>query len=314
MITCVEKHIDRRGFLKLAGIGGVVFVSGLGLLPHIRGIAAASHNLYGGADSDAGDFFFVQLSDSHWGFNNPKINPHYDTTLPGAIEAVNRLPQQPDFVVFTGDLTQTTDDGAQRRRRMEQFRKIAGRLSVKDVKFLAGEHDASLDEGKAFHEFFGPSFYTFKHKGVTFIALDNVSDPEGAVGEAQRKWLAGELARLSRNDPIIVLTHRPLFDLYPSWDWATADGAQVIEILSPYSNVTVFYGHIHQINHHTTGHINHHSARSLMWPLPAPGSLPKKIQLPWDPRQPYKGLGYREIAADPDQSRYDLSEFPIAKA
>jgi hypothetical protein len=309
----VEKNIDRRGFLRLAGIGGVVFVSTLGVLPHLRALGGAP----GGtaqAGSDSEDFFFVQLSDSHWGFKNPKINPHYDTTLPRAVEAVNQLEQRPDFVVFTGDLTQTTDDGGERRRRMAEFSKIAGRLAVKDVKFLAGEHDASLDEGKAFREFFGPTYYTFKHKGVTFVALDNVSDPQGAVGESQRKWLAGELAKGSRTDPIVVLAHRPLFDLYPSWDWATGDGAQVLEVLSPYSNVTVFYGHIHQINHHTTGHINHHSARSLMWPLPAPGSLPKKIQLPWDPQQPYKNLGFREVDASPEYSRYGLNEFPITEA
>ncbi len=309
----MEKHIDRRAFLKLAGIGGAVFVSGLGLLQHADGIAAA-RALYRGNEADGEDFFFVQLSDSHWGFSNPAINPHYGTTLVRAVEAVNHLPQAPDFVVFTGDLTQTTEDGSERRRRMEQFREIAGRLAVKEVRFLAGEHDAALDEGKAFHEFFGPSFYTFKHKGVTFIALDNVSDPEGAVGEGQRRWLAGELAKLSRSAAIIVLTHLPLFDLYPSWDWATADGGQVMELLLPYSNVTVFYGHIHQINHHTTGHINHHSAQSLMWPLPAPGSLPRKIQLPWDTRQPYKGLGFREVAADRRHSRYDLREFPMAEA
>jgi 3',5'-cyclic AMP phosphodiesterase CpdA len=310
----MQEIIDRRKFMKLAGIGGAVFVSSLGLLPHLGKLARAASGSTHGSMYDADDFYFVQLSDSHWGFKNPKINPRYDTSLPNAIAAVNGLEVQPDFVVFTGDLTQTTDDGSERRRRMEQFSKIARGLAVKDVKFLPGEHDASLDEGTAFREFFGPTYYTFKHKGVNFIVLDNVSDPQAAVGDSQRKWLSGELARLGRNDPIIVLTHRPLFDLLPSWDWATADGAQVVEILSPYQNVTVFYGHIHQINHHMTGHIAHHSARSLMWPLPAPGSLPKKIQLPWDPKQPYKGLGFREVRADPDQSRYDLNEFPLTEA
>src|SRR6267143_1755715 len=75
---------------------------------------------------------------------------------------------------------------------------------------------------------------------------------------------------------IALLTHRPLFPLYPQWDWATRDGEQAIELLMPYRNVVVFYGHIHQEHHFKTGHIEHHSAKSLIFPLPAPGSMPKR--------------------------------------
>src|SRR6185436_4401548 len=192
------------------------------------------------------------------------------------------LEDQPDFVVFTGDLTHTTDDDTVRRERMKRFQDIASRLKVKTVHYLAGEHDASLDEGDAFQRFFGALHYTFDHKGVHFIVLDNVSDASGIVGEKQLAWLKTDLAKLPKERPIVVLTHRPLFDLALDWDWATRDGQGVIDALMPHPNVTVSYGHIHQENHHMTCHIAHHSAKGLIFPLPAPGSQPKRDPIPWD--------------------------------
>ena len=140
--------IDRRQFLELsalatAGIAGVVFSIGL------RGVARAASGQRGE------DFVFAQLSDTHWGFADPKINPESEHTLSKAVAAVNALSRQPDFLVFTGDLTHTTDDANERRRWCARFKEIAAGFRVKDVRFLPGEHDASLDGGEAFREFFG---------------------------------------------------------------------------------------------------------------------------------------------------------------
>ena len=118
---------------------------------------------------------------------------------------------------------------------------------------MPGEHDASLDNGKAFKEFFGPTHYTFDHKGVHFIVVDNVSDPMAAIGDEQLQWLKADLDAQPKDARIVVFTHRPLFDLYPQWDWATRDGAQAIALLQTHDNVTVFYGHIHQENHFHDG-------------------------------------------------------------
>lgn len=293
--------IDRRDFLKLAGLGGAVFVSGL------AGCAGMS-----GAKQE--DFYFVQLSDTHWGFKGPALNPDADGTLQKAVAAVNALPFEADFIVFTGDLTHTTDDPAERRRRLAQFREIVGGLKNKNVRFMPGEHDASLDNGQAWKEFFGASFYSFDHKGVHFIAIDNVSDASARIGEAQLAWLKEDLAKQDKDARIVVFTHRPLFDLAPQWDWATRDGAQAIDLLMPYRNVTVFYGHIHQENHHMTGHIAHHSAKSLIFPLIAPGSAPKRAPVPWDPAQPYKGLGFRGVETELAKAEYEITEFPAVKA
>ncbi|HZX42333.1 MAG TPA: metallophosphoesterase, partial [Myxococcaceae bacterium] len=276
-------QFDRRELMKLLGLGGVVLGSGL-----------PGFSLAASKGQPAQDFMFLQLSDSHWGFSGPP-NPEADRTLKEAVAAVNASKEKPDFIVFTGDLTHTTDDDALRRKRMAEFKAIVADLRVPKIYYLPGEHDASLDKGQAYQENFGVLHQSFVHKGVHFIALDNVSDPKGAVGDTQIDWLKSELGKLDKDAPIVVLAHRPLFDLFPQWDWATADSAKVLSVLEPYRHLTVFYGHIHQENHRTTGNIAHHSAKSLIFPLPAPGSVPKKAAVPWDPQRPANGLGFREV-------------------
>ena len=296
----MSHEMDRRDFLKLAGIGGFLLASGFGGSLVTRA-----------AESGQDSFIFAQLSDTHVGFDEKNINPDYAGTLTKAVAKINGLTTQPDFVVFTGDLTHTVDDPKERRKRLGEFRDIAKGLKVKDVKFIPGEHDAALDSGEAYREYLGPSFYSFDHKGVHFIAIDNVSDPRGMIGDSQLAWLADDLRKRDKDALIVVLTHRPLFDLYPQWDWTTRDGARALELLMPFKNVAVFYGHIHQEHHHMTGPIAHHAARGLMYPLPAPGSLPKKQPVPWDPAQPYKGLGERTIEARTGTGQYQLFELPV---
>ena len=299
--------IDRRKFLELSTLGGgAVFLSGL----YPQTLAAASDKATATAYSD---FYFVQLSDSHWGFSGPP-NPEAASTLKKAVASVNALDQQPDFIVFTGDLTHTTDDPQERRKRMKEFRDIVSELKVKTVHFMPGEHDASLDNGAAFKEFFGQTHYTFDHKGVHFIALDNVSDPGAKIGGEQLEWLKNDLAQRDKDAPIVVFTHRPLFDLAPKWDWATRDGAEAVALLMPHTNVTVFYGHIHQEHHHQTGHIAHHAAKSLIFPLPAPGSQDKRTPIPWDAAAPYRGLGFREVEAESKATEFKIAELPVTKA
>ncbi len=288
----------RRELMKLLGFGGVVFASGL---------AGACTRAMRNTPDDVDDFFFVQLSDTHWGFKGPP-NPEAANTLRQAVAAVNALPRQPDFVVFTGDLTHTTDDVAERHRRMREFQEIVGALKTKAHRYMPGEHDASLDEGQAFQEHFGPTHYSFDHKGIHFAVIDNVSDPGASIGAAQLDWLLADLKPLRGDAPIVVFTHRPLFDLAPQWDWATKDGSKAIDLLQHWKNVTVFYGHIHQEHHFRTGAIAHHAAQSLIFPLPPPLSQPKRAPVPWDPMHPRRGLGFREISVDESRLVLALKE------
>lgn len=298
----MTQQIDRREFLRLAGVGGgVVFASGL---------SSCASSMMGTPIAAQDDFFFVQLSDTHWGFNGPP-NPDSKVTLQKAVASVNALSRQPDFVIFTGDLTHTTDDVAERRKRHAEFKQIVSALTVKNVKFIPGEHDASLDRGQVYREFFGDPNYVFTHKGVNFITIDNVTDPTASIGEAQLDWFGKQLSTLDKNAKLVVFTHRPLFNLAPKWDWATRDGAKAVELLMPFPNVTVFYGHIHQEHHQMTAHILHHAAKSLIFPLPAPMSTPTRTPIAWDPAQPYRGLGFREMQAKAGPSPVGITELPV---
>ena len=292
----MSNTFDRRDFLKLSGLGGVVFASSLG--PWGRALAASGQ-----------DFFFVQMTDTHWGYEGP-ANPEAKNTLKRVVAMVNALETQPDFIMFTGDLTQATPDAAERQKRMTGFKAIVAGLSVKDVRFIPGENDAGLDDGATYKANFGPSHYSFDHKGVHFVALDNVSDPNGLIGETQLAWLRDDLAKQDKAQPIVVFAHRPLFNLYPAWDWATTDGAKAIDILTPYDNVTVFYGHIHQEHHQMTGKIAHHAATSLIFPFPPAGSAPKRKPIAWDATHPFRGLGFR--TAQSAEQHFNLVTKPIA--
>lgn len=292
----MELDARRRDFFKLAGLGGAVLASSLG--PWGAALAAAGQ-----------DFVFVQMTDSHWGFEGPP-NPEAKHTLQRAVAAVNALALQPDFVMFTGDLTHASPDDQERHRRMTEFKSIVAGLKVKDVRFIPGENDAGLDDGEMYRTVFGAGNYSFDHKGVHFVALDNVSDPNGLIGERQLEWMHADLARFDKAQPIVVFAHRPLFDLYPAWDWATVDGSKAIDLLTPYQNTSVFFGHIHQEHHQSTGHIAHHAAESLIFPFPPAGSQPKRSPLPWDAAHPFKGLGFtsaRNRAGGVDPSTKDIA-------
>ncbi|HLK39562.1 MAG TPA: metallophosphoesterase [Polyangiaceae bacterium] len=307
----------RRDVLKLTTLGGVVFASSL--LRSTAGCSSDKSAVMGAAGPKPGtprgaqqEFFFLQLSDPHWGFTGPQVNPEPTLELPAAIAAVNAIANKPDFVIFTGDLTHTTDDVNVRKQRMTEFQSIVAGLNVPMVKFMAGEHDAAADGGVTFKQFFGDTYYSFDHKGVHFIALDNVSDPTSNLGMTQLDWLKSDLAPLDIEAPIVVFSHRPLWALRADWDWTTPDGQQAIDQLSAFHNVTVFFGHIHQELVYMTGHIAHHAARSLMFALPSPDSdASKPNPVPWDPEHPNANLGFRSIDAATNPGDYQVTEMPL---
>jgi 3',5'-cyclic AMP phosphodiesterase CpdA len=263
------------------------------------------------AKGDDGRLYFVQVSDTHWGFNNPKINPDFAGTLKKGIAEINSLEGAPDFLIFTGDETHITNDESARPQRMTQFKDMIADLDVKTIRFIPGEHDASLDNAKDYTEFFGETHYTFEVKGVHFIVLDNVTNPDGSLGEGQLSWLSGVLGGLDTAAPLIVFAHRPLMDVYPSWGWRTKDGAQAMALLKPFSNVTLFYGHIHQEREDAQEGFTQHAAQGMMFPLPKPGSTDKPNPLPWDPAHPYRGLGFRTVVLDLKTGQFTIREYGI---
>ena len=285
--------MKRRDFLKISGAA----LGGAALLRFTTTTAAAS--LLAKKNGEAPTpFSIVQLSDTHVGFQGPP-DPLGTKAFERAVDLINDLHPRPDLILFTGDLTHDSEDPAEHAKRMKSFRTIADRLRVKTRYHVPGEHDAALDGGVLFRENFGETHYSFDHRGVHFIALDNVSLGKPIVGASQLAWLKNDLARYPKTAPIIVFTHRPLFDLRSDWEWFTGDGDAVTNALAPYDNVTVLYGHIHRVDHHATGKIQHHAARSLIFGFPDPAATADKKPLPFDAAEPFRNLGIRQLRGAP---------------
>jgi predicted phosphodiesterase len=262
-----EDKIDRRAMLKCMAW------TGTGLLWTIDSGVLSSRLL--GAPSEKSGFTFVQISDSHIGFNKP-ANPDVTATMQAAIAKINDLPQTPDFLIHTGDLTHQS-----KPKEFDDMDGVLQSAKVKDIFYVPGEHDTSVDDGKLYLEKYGKNakgagWYSFDHKGVHFVGLVNVVKMEGMgnLGQEQLDWLQKDLKTVSSSAPLVLFAHIPLWMVYPEWGWGTKDGAEALSYAKRFGSVTVLNGHIHQIMQKVEGKVAFHSARSTAFPQPAPGKAP----------------------------------------
>jgi Icc protein len=263
--------IDRRGLLKCMAWAGTGLLWTLdGGIPSSNLLAAPDKN-----DAANASFSFVQISDSHIGFNKP-ANPDVTATMQAAIAKINSLQRQPDFIIHTGDLTHQS--------KPKEFDDMDGVLQgarVKQVFYVPGEHDTSVDDGKLYREKYGKDtagngWYSFDHKGVHLVGLVNVLQLEGMgmLGQQQLEWLQKDLQNVSASTPVVLFAHIPLWTVYPEWGWGTKDSAEALSYTKRFGSVTVLNGHIHQIMQKVEGKVSFHSARSTAFPQPAPGAAP----------------------------------------
>jgi 3',5'-cyclic-AMP phosphodiesterase len=267
--------VDRRGFLKCmawAGTGTFCLIQG-GVLKSFalsdianRGLAAAK-----------GELSFVQLSDSHIGFDKA-ANPDVTATLDAAIAKVNALETPPEFVLHTGDLSHLS--------KPSEFDTLDQRLKsmrTDKIFYVPGEHDVLNDDGKQFRERYGKGtkgdgWYSFDQKGVHFIGLVNVMNLKagglGNLGKDQLEFVEDDVKHLKSSTPIVVFAHIPLWSVYPEWGWGTDDGAQALGYLKRFGSVSVLNGHIHQIMQKVEGNVTFHTAMSTAFPQPQPGTAP----------------------------------------
>jgi 3',5'-cyclic-AMP phosphodiesterase len=269
-----EDGVDRRGFLKCmawAGTGALCVVDGgvlksysLSRLPELAGKAA-------------GSLSFVQISDSHMGFNKA-ANPDVVGTLQAAVDRINVLPAAPEFMLHTGDISHLSKPAE-----FDTVDQILKSAHPQEVFFVPGEHDVLEDDGRQYLERYGRNthgagWYSFDTKGVHFIGLVNVMNLKagglGTLGAEQLAWLKDDIRRLKHSTPIIVFAHIPLWTVYPDWGWGTDDAAQALALLKPFGSVTVLNGHIHQTMQKIEGHVTFHTAASTAFPQPAPGAAP----------------------------------------
>ena len=305
---------ERRGLLKCmawAGTGALFAFDG-GIGSSIGLDLALAEPVHA---APASPFTFVQLSDSHIGFNKPP-NADARATFREAIAKVKALPVQPDFIIHTGDVSQLSRDDE--FDDAEQILKETGL----PVFVVPGEHDMlDPDAGKAVLNRFGKGskgagWYSFDHRGVHFVAMVNVADLKpggmGNFGAEQLKWLKADLAGRSSSTPIVVFAHMPLWTVYADWGWGTDDAAEALKLLARFGSVTILNGHIHQITQKVEGRVAFHTARSTAFPQPAPGTASSPGPLKVAPEQLHSMLGITDAMFVRGNQRIALIDSTLA--
>ena len=284
--------IDRRGFLKCmawAGTGALCVIQG-GVL---KSYSLSQMSQLG--EKATGDLSFVQISDSHMGFNK-SANPDVVGTLKAAVDKINGLATPPEFLLHTGDISHLS-----KPEEFDTVDQILKNATAKDAFFVPGEHDMLNDDGRQYLERYGKAsqgagWYSFDKKGVHFIGLGNVLNLKagglGTLGPEQLEWMKKDVRHLKHSTPIVVFAHIPLWSVYPEWGWGTEDSAQALGFLKKFGSVTVLNGHIHQTMQKIEGNVTFHTAASTAFPQPQPGKAdsPGPMKVPADELKSVLGI------------------------
>jgi len=265
--------VARRSALKCLGFGaaGTLFALAGGVLTPTSLLAAAADPK---GTARLGKPLFVQISDTHIGFNK-EANPDVTATLSRSIDLVNGLPQQPELIIHTGDITHLSKPAE-----FDLAQQLFSQLRATEMHTVPGEHDTTDATVTEYFNRFGKAsgnrgYYSFDHAGVHFVALVNVLEFKpgglGTLGAAQLAWVADDLKGRSASTPIVVFAHMPLWTIYEPWGWGTGDAPQLMEQLRRFGSVTVLNGHIHQIVQKVEGNVTFHTARSTAYPQPEAG-------------------------------------------
>ena len=288
-----EDGVDRRGFLKCMQWAGTGVVWSLAAgVPVSKMLGADKEKM-----PKASDFTFVQISDTHMGFNRP-ANSDVVGTLQATVRKINALPHQPDMILHTGDLTHLA-----KAAEFDMLDQNLKDLKQQQVFYVPGEHDVNADDSKLYLERFGKGsrgtgWRSFNHKGVHFVGLNNAVQLEGlgVIGPEQMDWLRKDLADVAASSPVVVFAHIPLWAVYPQWGWATKDSDEAMTLLKRFGSVTVLNGHIHQVLQKVEGKVTFHTAMSTAFPQPAPGSAPAPGPMVVPAERLRKVLGIREVS------------------
>ena len=305
--------LSRRKALKCMAFGGAgtLFALSGGVFTPID-LAAAAADKHGTAR--LGKPLFVQISDTHIGFHKD-ANPDVNGTLDRAIELVNAMPEQPDLILHTGDITHLS-----KPEEFDLAQSLLSRLRTGELHTTPGEHDtADATVTEYFNRFGTPSnnkgYYSFDHAGVHFVSLINVlhagDGGAGSLGAEQLAWVAADLKARSASTPVVVFAHMPLWNVYQPWGWGTTDADQLLPLLKRFGSVSVLNGHIHQIVQKVEGNITFHTARSTAYPQPVPGQGPGPGPLKLPAEQLASALGVTSVALRPHPRSLSLDDVAL---
>ncbi|HDR8909751.1 TPA: metallophosphoesterase [Burkholderia multivorans] len=278
--------------MAFGGLGTLFMLSGGVLTPLDLARAQA------GTRPGAGRPLFLQISDTHIGFNKD-ANPDVAATLAQTIALVNAMPETPALAIHTGDITHLSKPGE-----FDRASQLLSGLRVPELHTVPGEHDVTDGSGTEYFRRFGRAsdnrgYYSFDHAGVHFVALVNVMHFKpnglGSFGDDQLAWLAQDLNGRTSSTPIVVFSHMPMWTIYEPWGWGTGDAPQALALLRRFGSVTVLNGHIHQIVSKVEGNVTFHTARSTAFPQPTAGNGPGPVPLTVPREQLAKMLGVTTV-------------------
>jgi len=304
-----ENGVSRRKVLEC------MTWAGTGVLWTVAGGVPASLGIIDEAiAAEQKGFTFLQISDSHIGFNKEE-NPNAPGTLQEAIDRVKALPGNPAFMIHTGDISHLSKPA-----QFDDAEKIISQARL-DVHYVPGEHDlVDPEAGKLYRERYGrgtkgAGWYSFDANGVHFIGLVNVVNLKagglGNLGAEQLEWLEDDLKGRSASQPIVVFAHIPLWTVYPQWGWGTDDGAKALGYLKGFGSVTVLNGHIHQVMQKVEGNVTFHTARSTAFPQPVPGTAPSPGPMKVPAEQLEKMLGIASVTFKQNEQRLAIIDTPL---
>jgi 3',5'-cyclic AMP phosphodiesterase CpdA len=287
---------------------------GTGVLWTISGGVPRSLGIMGeAAAAETKGLTFLQISDSHVGFDKP-ANPNALGTLEEAVAKISALPQKPAFMIHTGDISHLS-----KVKEFDDADRIISQTRL-DVHYVPGEHDFLDPEQKLYRDRYGrgtkgAGWYSFDANGVHFIGLVNVVDLKagglGNLGNEQLEWLEADVKDRSASTPIVVFAHIPLWTVYPEWGWGTQDGAQALSYLKKFGSVTVLNGHIHQVMQKVEGNVTFHTARSTAFPQPVPGTAPSPGPMKVADDQLRKMLGIANVTFKQNEQRLAIVDAPL---
>jgi 3',5'-cyclic AMP phosphodiesterase CpdA len=303
-----DDGVNRRKVLEcMTWVGTGVLWTVSGGVPHSLGLMGEAQA------QEARGLTFLQISDSHVGFDKP-ANPNALGTLEEGIAKVIALPKKPSFMIHTGDISHLSLES-----QFDDADRIIGQSRL-DVHYVPGEHDFLDPEQKFYRDRYGrgtkgAGWYSFDANGVHFIGLVNVLNLKagglGFLGDDQLAWLEDDLKARSASTPIVVFAHIPLWTIYPEWGWGTDDSAQALSYLKRFGSVTVLNGHIHQVMQKVEGNVTFHTARSTAFPQPAPGSAPSPGPMKVPDDQLRKMLGIADVTFKQNEQRLAIIDTPL---
>jgi 3',5'-cyclic AMP phosphodiesterase CpdA len=303
-----DDGVNRRKVLEcMTWVGTGVLWTIAGGVPHSLGIMGEAQA------QEAMGLTFLQISDSHVGFDKP-ANPNALGTLQEAVSKIIALPQKPAFMIHTGDISHLSLES-----QFDDADRIISQSKL-DVHYVPGEHDFLDPEQKLYRDRYGrgtkgAGWYSFDANGVHFIGLVNVVDLKagglGNLGNDQLEWLKADVKDRSASTPIVVFAHIPLWTIYPEWGWGTEDGAQALSYLKKFGSVTVLNGHIHQVMQKVEGNVTFHTARSTAFPQPAPGAAPSLGPMKVKDDKLRTMLGTASITFKQNEQRLAIIDTPL---